>query len=255
MDVPTELFRIDRQSKLPLYDQIERNLRQLIIDSTLKPGESVPSEWELAKLYGVSRLTVRKALDHLVRQRWLSKRHGVGTFVTKPTITSIAPSKLSFTDQILAVGKKPSSRLVESGVAQPGVEASNALQLSKEEQVFFLTRVRYANDVPILLETAYLSLARFPGLVSADGLAGESLYDHLFRTYRVRVARLDQTLQPVKLTEQQAAHLQTKTGMPSIRSICVAYTGAGDPVEYSISVSNGYHSEFYFTFQKGDING
>ena len=255
MGVPDELFRIDRNSKLPLYDQIERNLRSLIESGKLEAGEMVPSEFELAQKYGVSRMTVRKALDELVRQHWLSNRHGVGTFVTRPTITSIAPSKLSFTDQILAVGKKPSSRLVDSGVAQPGVEASNALQLSNEEQVFFLTRVRYANDVPILLETAYLSLARFPGLVSADDLAGESLYDHLYRTYRVRVARLDQTLQPVQLTEDQAAHLQTKTGMPSIRSICVAYTDAGDPVEYSISVSNGYHSEFYFTFQKGDING
>jgi GntR family transcriptional regulator len=253
MGVPDELFKVDRHSKLPLYDQIERNLRALIESGKLKTGEAVPSEFELAQLYGVSRLTVRKALDELVRQHWLSKRHGVGTFVTKPSVTAIAPSKLSFTNQILAIGKKPSSQLIDSGVKTPYPEVINALQLSQEDQVFFLTRVRYADDVPILLETAYISLARFPGLVSAEGLAQSSLYNYLSESYGVRVTRLNQTLQPVQLTEEQAGHLQTKPGTPSIRSICVSFSSGGDPVEYSVSVSNGDHSEFYFTFRRQDI--
>ena len=72
MGVPDELFRIDRNSKLPLYDQIERNLRSLIESGKLEAGEIVPSEFELAQKYGVSRMTVRKARDELVRQHWLS---------------------------------------------------------------------------------------------------------------------------------------------------------------------------------------
>lgn len=253
MSVPNELFKVDRQSKLPLYDQIERNLRELIASGKLKTGEMIPPEWELAELYGVSRLTVRKALDELVQRHWLSKRHGVGTFVTKPSVTSIAPSKLSFTDQMIAIGRKPSSQLIKSGVETGRPEVASALLLSQRDPIFYLSRVRLADDIPILLETAYLSLERFPDLASAEGLGEGSLYKYLSETYKVRVARIEQTLKPVLLNEEQASHLQTKPGTPSIRSEIIAYTSGGEPVEYSISVSNGDHSEFYFTFEKEDL--
>ena len=253
MSVPKELFEVDRQSKLPLYDQIGRNLRELIVSGKLKPNETVPSEWELAELYGVSRLTVRKALDGLVRQRWLCKRHGVGTFVTKPSVTSIAPSKLSFTDQMIAIGRKPTSRLVSLGVENVSLAITSSLELSRGDQVFCLTRVRLADNVPILLETAYLSLERYPGLETAVGLAESSLYNYLLESYKVSVTRIEQTLKPVLLTNEQAIHLQAKPSSPSIHSEIVAYTSGGEPVEYSWSVSNGDQSEFYFTFKKEDL--
>ena len=104
------LFKIDLKSKLPLYDQIERNLRDLVVNGHLKPGEAMPGEWDLADLYGVSRLTVRRALDELVRQNWLEKKHGVGTFVRQPTMATIAAGKLSFTEQMRSIGREPSSR-------------------------------------------------------------------------------------------------------------------------------------------------
>jgi len=253
MSVPKQLFKVDRQSKLPLYDQIERNMRELIVSGKLKVGETVPSEWDLAQLYGVSRLTVRKALDELVRQCWLSKRPGVGTFVTKPSVTSIAPSKLSFTDQMIAIGRKPSNHLVSMSVETVSPEITRPLLLSNGEQVFCLTRVRLADNIPILLESAYLSLTRFPDLETAEGLAESSLYNFLLETYNVSVTRIEQTLKPVQLTEEQSSYLQTKPGKPSIRSEIVAYTSGGEPVEYSMSVSNGDHSEFYFSFKREDL--
>ena len=96
--------------------QIERNLRDLIVNGHLKPGEAMPGEWDLADLYGVSRLTVRRALDELVRQNWLEKKHGVGTFVRQPTMATIAASKLSFTEQMRAIGREPSSKFISQHV-------------------------------------------------------------------------------------------------------------------------------------------
>ena len=118
MTEPKELFKINRQEKTPLYDLIEQNLRENILRGQLKLGEAVPSEWELADLYGVSRLTVRTALDNLTRQGWLIRRHGVGTFVSHPNVTEISPSKLSFTEQMRAIGRMPSSRLVSLQVVE-----------------------------------------------------------------------------------------------------------------------------------------
>src|SRR4030065_951215 len=95
-----DVFEINRLDKAPLYDLIEQNMRELILRGQLNVGESVPSEWELANLYGVSRLTVRNALDNLTRQGWLIRRHGVGTFVANPNTTDIPPSQPSFTAQM-----------------------------------------------------------------------------------------------------------------------------------------------------------
>src|SRR5512138_870320 len=147
MDTRRELFRIDAQSKLSLYDQIERNLRDLIINGQLQPGQMMPSEWDLSTLYGVSRLTVRRALEELVRQNWLERKHGVGTFVRQPTIASIADSKLSFTEQMRAIGRRPSSRLIGQSVVPATAKIARALHLHEGESILEVTRIRLADEV------------------------------------------------------------------------------------------------------------
>src|SRR5512136_142393 len=128
---PDEKFKIDRLEKLPLYELIERNLRDLILSNQLQPGDTVPPEWELAELYGVSRLTVRRALDDLVRQDWLNRRQGVGTFVSRPLVTAITPSQLSFTQEMLAIGRRPTSRLVERRLVPASASVAQKLSLTE----------------------------------------------------------------------------------------------------------------------------
>ena len=245
-----ELFKIDPASKLPLYDQIERNLRDLIINGQLQPGQMVPSEWDLSDLYGVSRLTVRRALEELVRQNWLERKHGVGTFVRQPSIASIAASKLSFTEQMRAIGRKPSSRLIEHRVVPATAKIARALRLQEGEPVFEITRVRLADELPILLETAALSAQRFPSLAERPWSDKDSLYRILAEEYQVSVTGLDHTIKPVLLTETEARFLQAKPGTPALLSEIVAFTRDGTPVEYGWSFSNGEQSEFYFHFQR-----
>jgi GntR family transcriptional regulator len=254
MTAPKELFRIDRLSKLPLYDQIEHNLRGLIIDRRLEPGEAVPSEWELADLYGVSRLTVRRALDELVRQNWLNRRHGVGTFVSRPNVASIAPSKLSFTQQMIAIGRQPSSRLLSNRLIAASAKIASYLDMPEGEQVVEITRLRLADDTPILYETAYLSHKRFPALEGESRLANESLYGYLVTHYSVNVTGLDQTFKPVLLTEEQAKCLEMQPGSPAILSETIAFSSEGEAVEYSWSVASGEKSEFYFRFRRGEVD-
>ncbi len=179
-----EIFRIDRQEKLPLYEQIERNLRSLIINGRLHSGESVPSEWELASFYGVSRLTVRRALDDLVRQNWLSRRQGVGTFVSQPSVADISPSKLSFTQEMIAIGRRPSNRLLSGQVIPATTSVAQRLALSRNAPVIEIVRLRLADEIPILLETTYLSSETFPGLEEDPQVESGSLYDCLLNRFR-----------------------------------------------------------------------
>jgi GntR family transcriptional regulator len=254
-DRRASIYKIDHQSKLPLYEQISHNLREIILGGSLESGETLPPEWELAELYGVSRMTVRRAIDDLVRQNWLNRRQGVGTFIGKPMIASIAPSKLSFTEEMLAAGLKPSSRLLGNHVIPANPRIANRLDLAPGEPVVEMTRLRLADGIPILIETACLPSKRFPGLQSDSGLETGSLYECLFHRYGVTISRMDQTLKPVLLTESQAHLLQAQPGAPSILSEIVAYNSDGEAVEYSNSVSSSDHSEFYFSFERSEKKG
>jgi len=252
MTEPKNLFKIDRLDKAPLYDLIEQNLRELILRGQLNMGETVPSEWELADLYGVSRLTLRNALENLTRQGWLVRRHGVGTFVAHPNVTEITPSKLSFTEQMRSIGRKPSSRLISLRVVEADTEVSNMLKLEQGEPVVEIVRLRLADNEPILLETSYLSQKRFPGLENTTELSDNSLYEWLSTHYQTSVALMDQTLEPVLLREVQAQKLETQPGTPAMLSKVLAYTSNAEPIEYSWSVTRGDQCRFYFSFRRGE---
>jgi len=245
-----DLFKVDSKSKLPLYDQIERNLRDLVINGHLKPGQTMPAEWDLVELYGVSRLTVRRALDELVRQNWLERKHGVGTFVRQPIMASIAASKLSFTEQMNAIGRKPGSKHISHCVVPATDKIARALRIEEGDPIIEITRVRLADNVPIMLETACLSTTRFPSLADHDWTKDQSLYKMLNEECGVIISAVDNTIKPVLLTETEARYIKSKAGSPALLSETVAYTRDGTPVEYSWSFSNGDKSEFYFHFQR-----
>ncbi len=245
-----DLFSINRRAKLPLYDLIEQNFRNLITSGRLKSGKVIPSEWELTDLYGVSRLTVRRALDDLAREGWLVRRHGVGTFVSHPTVTQIAPSKLSFTEQMRSIGRQPSSRLLHIRIISAAPELSSHLKVKEGEPVVEIMRIRLADGEPVLLETSYLSGNRFPGLEHRQELARASLYEMLGSRYRTHVAAMDQTLEPVLLTRAEAKYLEAQVGAPAIKSEVVALNSDGDPLEYSWSVTRGDKCKFFFSFRR-----
>lgn len=255
MTFPQHLLRIDRQSKLPLYDQIEQNLSELIITGQLTPGQALPGENDLAKYYGVNRLTVRRALDELVRKRWVVRQRGVGSFVSSPRLIPISPVRLSFTEEMRAIGRRAGSQLVDLKVTPADARIAQHLRLADGDPVVELTRVRLADDVPLLLETSCLSQRRFPGLENEPSLIHGSLYLLLKERYGISITGMDQTLKPVLLTKTQARYLKSRPGLPGLVSEIVAFSSTGDPVEYSWSVASGETSEFYFRFRHGEPAG
>jgi GntR family transcriptional regulator len=248
------LYAINRQSKLPLYVLIEQNIHGLISSGQLKPNDALPSEWELSEFYGVSRLTVRHALETLVSQGWLNRRHGVGTFIASPSVTRISLSRLSFTEQMRAIGRVPSSRQLSNRITPATVKIASHLGLPEGAPVVEINRVRLADGKPILLETAYLSQERFPEITSDLDLSNGSLYEFLRSRCVTNVAVMDQTLEPVMLTEAEAGYLETQAGTSAILSEVVAYAAGGLPIEYSHSVTRGDQCKFYFSFRRGEDN-
>jgi GntR family transcriptional regulator len=245
-------FQIDRQEKVPLYHQIGENIRALIGDQTLQSGDAVPSEWDLSELYGVSRLTVRRALDELVHEGLLRRRHGVGTFVADRDVTRITPSKLGFTHKMRQMGLAPSSHVVSINVIPAPPIVATHLGIGEGAPVVELVRVRLADEEAIMLETAYLSQARFPDLSADSFTSSSSLYEFLHTRYQVAIAAVEQTLEPTRLRAVEAVLLKSEPESPAILNEVVAFAADNSVIEYSRSVTRGNKCKFYFRFREED---
>ncbi len=243
------LLKIDSRSKVPLYHQIVQNITDLIEDDKLARGSMLPSEWELTNLYSVSRLTVRQALKDLEQNGLVTRRHGIGTFISTPPTTQLTPSKMSFSQKMRQIGKKPSHRILSLERIAASKEVANMLQLPEKAPVVELVRVRFADNEPIMIETAYLPAERFPDLTEENLLDG-SLYQFLSEHYSISISAVDQTLQPVLLKPRQATLLDVESGSPAILTKVIAYSRNDVPVEYSWSITGGEKCKFYFHFRE-----
>ncbi len=249
MQIDKHHFYADPNRPTPLYYQIQENLVELITLELLKPGDMLPSERELCRLYGVSRLTVRQAIEPLVMRGLLKRQHGVGTFVAEqPRTGSFAPTVMGFSQRMREAGAKPSSRLLEKAIVTAPPLVYHRLDLRADAQVVRLRRVRLVDDEPLMVETSYLPLARFPGLLEQD-LGSQSLYRVLETAYNTAIAEADQTLEPTVLNEHEAELLGVAAGMPAMLVQIIAYTGDHQPVEFSKSVVRGDRCRFYFRVQ------
>ncbi len=246
------LIKINPRSTSPIYQKIGDNLKNMIERGEVEPGEMLPSEWELSRMYSTSRLTVRRALDDLVREGLLTRRQGVGTFVASQTRVQILPSELSFTQNMRKAGRNPSSQVVKL-TTQPATQVeAQALNLAAGYPVYELVRVRLVDGEPLMLETTYLSQQRFPDLGSAD-LEHGSLYEYLLQHYRIAIVAMDQSMEPMLLDKQEAALLDVAPNSPGIRSEITGYSEDGEPIEHTWSVTCHGRGKFYFYFREGAL--
>jgi GntR family transcriptional regulator len=234
---------VHKDSVIPLYHQLKEILREQIANKTFKPHEQIPSEPELQKKYGLSRATIRKAIDGLVREGLVYRRHGKGTFVAEPegrqTITLD-----SFSANMRALGFVPSTQVLEARLLrEEEPELAQKLGLEPGEQLVRLQRLRFLDGEPILLATSYLPASLFPGLDEED-LTG-SLYLVLAEKYGVTPAWGEDFIEPVILSEEEAKLLGANPGSPALLVERHAYTADSDIVEVCFSLIRGDKAKFY----------
>lgn len=168
---------IRKTNFLPLYAQVKGTLQEEI-ENRLKPGDILPGEAELEKRFGVSRITVRRALDELVSDGLIVRQQGRGTFVREQPIMQELPLLLSWSMQMRQEGYEPRTLSCDVELAEPGKELGASLQLEPGTRVVRIRRLRYANDEPICIMTNYLPEHLIPGLAQT-GLRDDSLYSTL----------------------------------------------------------------------------
>jgi GntR family transcriptional regulator len=165
----------------PRYREIADYLRRLIAAS--RPGDRLPSEAELCQRFGVSRMTVRQALELLSNERLLVRRRGEGTFAAPRVVPRLLGSPLSFTESMRRRGLRASSRLLHAGWIEPSPEDRAALGLPMGGRAVVVERLRLADDLPMAIERV-VSPPSCAGILD-DDLEGGSLHDAFERLGRI----------------------------------------------------------------------
>ena len=236
-------FRLE-SGPVPLHHQVYLDLREAFAAGEWRTGDRLPAERELAARYGCSLITVRRALDELSREGRLERAPGRGTFVTEPPIIRDIAARAGFADEMRARGLQPYAEIVTAGiVAAPPVIAA-ALGLGAGALVHSLERVRGADGVPLLLEHAYLSADRFPGLLDED-FTVRSLYETLATRYGLPVARTRETIAAAAPRAREARLLGLVTRRPVLRLEGTAYARRDVPLEYGRTVVSSERARYY----------
>ncbi|HET7011693.1 MAG TPA: GntR family transcriptional regulator [Anaerolineales bacterium] len=224
---------VNRRSAVPLYVQVREALESQIDSQGWSPGDRIPSEPELCRLFGVSRPVVRQALQEMAHDGLLTRRKGLGTFVAEPRITtrSLVHSLVGFFQEMEAKGMTPVTDVREQAMQPAGPRVGAQLRLDPSTPVVKVTRLRYVQDEPVVLVTSFLPYELCPDLISAD-LRHQSLYAFLQGRYGLTVSSGKRTIEAALAGEQDAALLRIAPGSPVLRLESVSYLADGRPMEY-----------------------
>jgi GntR family transcriptional regulator len=213
--------------------------RERVLDliETLKVGDAIPSERQLSDELGISRLTVRAAIDQLVRDGHLTRRHGSGTYVTEPKIAQ--PLTLtSFTEDMRRRGMVPSSRTLDLAVISAGARLARRLQVSPEERVVRVQRLRLADGQTMALEVLHVPESLVPGLSKGD-FENRSFYELLEDRYGILIVSGTQTIEPTVTNEEESALLGIPLHMPAFLFERTTVSESGQIIEYVRSIYRG----------------
>jgi GntR family transcriptional regulator len=236
---------IDPLSYAPLYIQIFQHLRKAIQDGIYQPGEKLPSENDLGQKYGISRITAMAALDELVKARLAYRERGRGTFVAKAFIGDFSFFS-SFSEDMLARGLKPSSHLISLKIESPDEATAGKLKMPSEDNYHCLTRVRLANDEPVVIQKAFLPTKIYPGIEKQD-FNIRYLYEVIRKVYGFKLAWAEAIVEAGAARPDEARLLEVKPGFPVLIIWHLTLDDHYIPLEYVRSV---YRSD-RFSFSTG----
>jgi GntR family transcriptional regulator len=206
---------ISRGSPVPLHHQLRHGLQSQIEHGTLRPGQQIPHERQYAEHLGISLAPVRQALLDLVRQGYLLRVRGKGTFVRDDKVIEKVSLLGSFTESLRGQGLEPKITVILAGVVAPPRDVRDVFD-GKPRRLFRLDRLASVADGPLALLTAWLSPARFPDLVTED-FAQVALYATLERRYGVQMGRATSTIEVVQTRDEEAALLQLPPGAAALQ--------------------------------------
>lgn len=235
-------------TKIPLYKQLKEELKNSIKKGILIRGKKIPSETELSEIYKVSRITIRKAIEELVKEGLLLKKQGKGTFVQQNKIQRKINNLLSFTKSCEINGMTPSSIVTKKKILAPTEEQIKEMGLKKNEKILYIQRIRLADGFPIMCENNYFLYPKFDFLISEP--LNTSLYSLLKDKYDIKVDSSTNSYIDIVLAGSDIAPLmQLSNGEP----LFFLYTQVYDDQKKLIHIGKQFINSEYYQFHLNNI--
>ena len=232
------IVRLDRSSPVPLYFQVAQHLERSIESGELPVGTRLENEIALADQIGLSRPTMRRAIQHLVDRGLVVRKRGIGTQVVQPKVRR--PLELtSLHDDLLKTGRKPRTEVLSLRTVPAGADLAAALRVEPGTELLSVRRLRYADDEPLALLHNFLPADRFT--ITPEDLADHGLYE-LLRRAGVTLKMANQTIGARKARSAEARTLREVKGAPLLTMSRTAYDDHGRAIEYGDHV---YRASLY----------
>jgi len=226
-------MQLTPDSAVPLYMQLKTILASQINRGELRPHEKLPSERELCRTFGISRMTVRHALNTMALGGLVYTEPGKGIFVADPRLSlNVQVSLSGFTEDVLRSGAAPSSLLLDACLCRATPELTGPLHVAEGEELASIKRLRMVDKVPVAVQTAYLSHRLCPGILRYD-LAAQSLMRILGKEYGLRLARAEQTVRAVLATPEELELLGLSGPAPVLSTERTTYLDTGEVIEFA----------------------
>ena len=227
------------------YEQIALDIQKKINNGEYSANDQLPLEKEMCIQYNVSRITIKKAMDKLVMNGSVVKRRGAGTFVKDVDYTEIKDISTSkqfngFSDS--HKGEKVTSKIIEFKVVNPSEEIANKLKMEKDDFVYYICRVRYADEKPFVLEYTYMPIDVISG-VKKEVLKG-SIYNYIEEKLNLKIKSAHRTVRALITSNLEKKELMMEENIPILQIEQIAFLDNGQPFEYSKSNHRGDRFDF-----------
>lgn len=242
---------LDGASEQPLYLQLVDQLEMEIRNSMLA-NDKLSSERELTKIYGVSRITVRLALQELEKRGLVYKKHGKGTYVSEITNSAVDLSAAySFTDQMKKLGKVPQTKILSFRLIEAPESIAQQMQIAPGELIFEIERLRIANDTPMMIERSYVPHTLFDGLTE-EMLSVHPLYE-LFQLQFSQTIRLaEEEFYASIALDNEAELLGIRSGSPVLHLLRKTFNTKNIVIEYTFSIARADQFRYKIIHQRND---
>lgn len=235
---------------MPIYLQIRDSFYQKIRSGEYRAGDKLPSEDDIAASFGVTRVTVNKALSELLAQGYLFRRHGAGTFVSKLRREGSDADVLGFFEAVGSKGFLVESDVLASRMTTPSKGVAEHLQTGFGEKIFFLRRLRRVNQKPVVLQATHIRGHFLEELLGVD-YTSCSLYETL-KNAGHEVVHARDTVEAINADEEESTLLQVPPGQALLSTRRLGYNQNGQLLEltYSIHRSDQYELEIEYPFPR-----
>jgi len=217
------------EAPLPLYYKVMQSIQEKIINKEYKSQEAIPSEAELAKIYDVSIITIRRAIKELSGEGYLSTRRGKRTVVTRPNTYQQISARLGWGDIMRAQGidSKTTRLSIEKKIVSPDI--SRLLELDENEPIIRIERLRCVNDEPYCYMINYLVADKLDGIENED-LYNKFLYPILQEKYGFNIHRCIDKIEAISSDKEISGYLQVKNNTPIMKLIRMEYDANNVPL-------------------------